>query len=236
MVGNLHGNSMSIKDFPIQERPREKASMYGLNALTNAELLAILISTGTKEKDALQLAYELLASFGGVNGIIQATSSELKKIKGISYAKALRILSGIVLYERALLEKACHNLNIKGKDAIGNFFVSKIGSSNQEVGYVVIVDSKNKVLHFRELFRGTCSSFSADPMLILRLVIGEGNRFYFIHNHPSGCLVPSDKDINFTTQLDVCSMTMGMELVDHLIVNESSFISVFDYMSKINKV
>lgn len=225
---------MSIKDLPSNERPREKASMFGLNSLTNAELLAILICTGTKDKSALEVGYNLLTSFGGINGIINATSKELTEVKGISNAKALRILAGITLYERALLEQSCQNLNIKGKDAIGKFFSSKIGKSNQEIGYIVVVDSKNKVIHFRELFKGSMKSLISEPRLILRYVIGEGTRFYFVHNHPSGNLTPSDKDIEFTTNLDFISMSLGIELVDHLIVNNNSFSSVIEFIETNN--
>ena len=217
---------------PTYERPREKASLYGLESLTNAELLAILISTGTTEKSALTLAYDLLAYFGGINGIISATINDLNSIKGISNAKALRILSGVTLYERALLERTFLNLDIKGRDSIGKYFANKIGNSHQEIGYVAVVNSKNKLIHMKELFKGSSSSFISDPKLILKFVMGEGTRFYFIHNHPSGVLIPSDKDLLFTSTLDLVSMSLGIELVDHLIVNSETFISVRDFLIK----
>lgn len=217
---------MSIKDLSYYDRPREKASLKGLDSLTNAELLAILICTGTKEKSALEIAYEMLCEFNGINGIINASTNDLKKIKGISEAKALRIISGLYLYERALLEEAFNSFTIKGIDEIGRYFVSKIGKESQEIGYVVVVDSKNKVINIKELFRGTVTCFNASPQLILKHVMSIGRRFIFIHNHPSGIIEPSEKDLVFTSSLDVASVSVGLEFVDHLIVNENNYLSM----------
>ena len=208
------------------DRPREKASLYGLENLSNAELLAILISTGTKNHSALDIAYALLSKFNGINGIINAQTNELTTVKGINFAKALRIHTGLYLYERALLEDRALKINLSKKDSIGEYFVTKIGKLSQEVGYVVVVNYFDKVLKIVELFKGSMVSIQSNPHLILKEVIGIGNRFYFIHNHPSGELIPSQLDLSFTSSLDVLSTTMKIELVDHLIVNDKGFLSI----------
>lgn len=214
------------------DRPREKASLYGLENLSNAELLAILISTGTKNYSALDISYNLLSKFNGINGIIKAQTNELLEVKGINYAKALRIHAGLYLYERALLEDRALKINLSKKQSIGDFFVTKIGKLNQEVGYVVVVNYSDKVLKIIELFKGSITGISSNPHLILKEVMGVGNRFYFIHNHPSGVLIPSKEDIQFTSSLDMLSTNMKIEFVDHLIVNDRSFISIREYLKE----
>lgn len=223
---------MSIKDMSYYDRPREKAFLYGLENLSNAELLAILISTGSKNNSALDIAYALLSKFNGINGIIKAQTNELLEVKGINYAKALRIHTGLYLYERALLEDRALKINISRKQSIGEYFVTKIGKLNQEVGYVVIVNQSDKVLKIVELFKGSMGGIESNPHLILKEVIGVGYRFYFVHNHPSGILSPSYEDIEFTSSLDVLSTTMKIEFVDHLIVTDKGYISIKEFIKE----
>lgn len=208
------------------ERPREKASLYGLENLSNIELLAILISTGTKNKSALDIANELLSEFNGLNGVIRASTHELTKVKGINYAKALRIHSGLFLYERALLEDRAIKLGIAKKESIASYFVAKLGKLTREVCYIAIVTPKDKVIKVTELFKGTNYIISGSYNQVLKEVIGIGNRFYLIHNHPSGDPYPSENDMKYTSNLDFLAMTMGIELVDHLIIGENSYCSV----------
>ena len=229
MVGSLHGNNMSIKDMAYYERPREKAGLYGLENLTNAELLAILISTGSKSGSALDIANRLLEEFNGINGVIKASTKELTRIKGISVPKALRILSGLYLYERALLENAKLNIN-NGVKSIADYFINKIGKLNQEVGYVVVVDKKDRVLKIIELFKGGEHSLNASYELVFKEVKGLSDRFYFVHNHPSGIIEPSKQDLEFTSKMDIFSTQYNLELVDHLIVNASCYCSIKNYM------
>lgn len=229
----MNGNNMSIKDMSYYERPREKASLYGLENLSNAELLAILISTGTRNKSSLDIANELLTTFNGLNGIIRASINELTSVKGINYAKALRIHSGLFLYERALLEERTLKLGINKKESIASYFIAKIGKLTKEVCYVVIVNSKDKVMKVIELFKGTNCAINGSYHQILKEVIGIGNRFYLIHNHPSGDLTPSENDLVFTTNLEVIAMTMRMELVDHIIVNDSNYLSIREFQNNV---
>ena len=223
---------MSIKDMSYYDRPREKATLYGLENLSNAELLAILISTGSKNNSALDIAYSLLSNFNGINGIIRAHTNELTKVKGINYAKALRIHAGLHLYERALLEDRALKINISKKKSIGEYFVTKIGSLSQERGFVVVVNYFDKVLKIIELFKGSMSSIQSNPHLILKEVVGVGKRFYFIHNHPTGELIPSAMDLQFTSSLEILALTLKIELVDHLIVNDKDYISIKDYLKE----
>ena len=229
----MNGNNMSIIDMAYYVRPREIASLYGLENLSNAELLAILISTGTRNKSSLDIANELLTTFNGLNGIIRASINELTSVKGINYAKALRIHSGLFLYERALLEERTLKLGINKKESIASYFIAKIGKLTKEVCYVVIVNSKDKVMKVIELFKGTNCAINGSYHQILKEVIGIGNRFYLIHNHPSGELTPSENDLVFTTNLEVIAMTMRMELVDHIIVNDSNYLSIREFQNNV---
>ena len=174
-----------------------------------------------------------MTTFNGLNGIIRASINELTSVKGINYAKALRIHSGLFLYERALLEERTLKLGINKKESIASYFIAKIGKLTKEVCYVVIVNSKDKVMKVIELFKGTNCAINGSYHQILKEVIGIGNRFYLIHNHPSGDLTPSENDLVFTTNLEVIAMTMRMELVDHIIVNDSNYLSIREFQNNV---
>ena len=223
----------NIKAMSIYDRPREKAKLLGIDALSNSELIALLISTGTKDKSAIDISNDLLTMFNGVNGIIRAHVNELCEIKGINHAKALRLQAGLILYERAILEERILNINLKGCESIANYFVAKIGHLQQEIAYLVIVDSKDRVIKMTELFKGQKTKMELSSKLLLRNVIGQGNRFYLIHNHPTNNLVPSQVDLEFTGRLEFTCLSLGIEFIDHIIVGENGFISVNDYRKSI---
>ena len=156
----------NIKSMSIYDRPREKAMLLGIDSLSNSELIAVLISTGTKDKSAIDISNDLLTKFNGVNGIIRAHINELCELKGINYAKALRLHAGLILYERAILEERILNINLKGVDSIGSYFVAKIGNAPQEIGYLVIVDNKERVIKITELFKGQKSKMELSSKIL----------------------------------------------------------------------
>ena len=224
----------NIKSMSIYDRPREKAKLLGIDSLSNSELIALLISTGTKDKSAIDISNDLLTKFNGVNGIIRAHINELCELKGINYAKALRLHAGLILYERAILEERILNINLKGVDSIGSYFVAKIGNAPQEIGYLVIVDNKERVIKITELFKGQKSKMELSSKILLRNIIGQGNKFYLIHNHPSNNLVPSRKDLEFTGQLEMTCLSLGIEFLDHIIVGKETYLSINQYRDKNN--
>ena len=219
----------NIKAMSIYDRPREKAKLLGIDSLSNSELIAILISTGTKNKSAIDISNDLLTRFNGVNGIIRAHVNELCEIKGINHAKALRLQAGLILYERAILEDRILKINLKGVESIANYFVVKIGNLQQEVGYVVIVDGKDRVIKMIELFKGQKTKMELSSKTLLRNIIGQGNRFYLIHNHPTDNLEPSIEDLEFTGRLEMTCISLGIEFLDHIIVGKEKYITVDQY-------
>ena len=217
-----------IRDIPLGERPREKALLYGVNTLSNAELISLIIAFGTKEYSALDVAYELLAKFRGIDGIIKASVSDLTKINGISHAKALKMKAAFLLYERAVIEEKENEVNLKGTEEIAAFFQKKLANSVQEKAYVVVVNGKNKVISIKELFRGTSHKLTISPRMIISNVINIGSRFYIIHNHPSNIAFPSDEDKTATGEVEFLSFSFGVKMIDHLIITKDSYYSMMN--------
>lgn len=217
-----------IKDIPKTDQPREKALFYGINNLSNAELLALIISCGTKNHSALEVGYELLSKFNGVSGIVRSSVNELKSVKGINKVKALKLKAAFILYERALEERIEGNLNIKGRDKIALYFKQKLNGIAQEKAYVVVVDKKQKVTCIRELFKGSQHKLIISPKMVIKEVLDKGSSFYLIHNHPSNISDPSDEDRSTTSQIEMLAYPFGVNLVDHLIITKDSYYSLSD--------
>lgn len=229
MDGNLVGISMGrIKDIPKTDQPREKALFYGINSLSNAELLALLVSSGTKNHSALEVSYEMLSHFNGLDGIVNASINELTKINGINKIKALKLKASFILYERAREETHIGNFSLKGREEIALYFHDKLYKQVQEKAFVVIVDGKNNVKSIKEIFKGSTHKMTISPKLIIREVMEKGIRFFLIHNHPSNICEPSNEDMITTSQIEMMSYTFGLQLVDHLIITKDNYYSISD--------
>lgn len=229
MDGSLVGINMGrIKDIPKTDQPREKALFYGINSLSNAELLALLVSSGTKNHSALEVSYEMLSHFNGLDGIVNASINELSKINGINKIKALKLKASFLLYERAKEETHIGDLKIKGREEIALYFHNKLYKQVQEKAYVVIVDGKNNVKSIKEIFRGSTHKLTISPKLIIKEVIEKGSRYYLIHNHPSNICEPSNEDRMTTSQIEIMSYTFGLQIVDHLIITRDKYYSIMD--------
>jgi len=227
--GNSLGIKMSkIKDIPKTDQPREKALFYGINSLSNAELLALIISCGTKNHSALEVGYELLSKFNGISGIVKSSVNDLRSVEGINKVKALKLRAAFILYERALEEKIEGNLNIKGRENIALYFKQKISSLSQEKAYVVIVDKRHKVICIRELFKGSQHKLVISPKMVIKEVLDKGSMFYLIHNHPSNICDPSDEDRATTSQIEMLAYPFGVSLIDHLIITKDNYYSLSD--------
>ena len=210
------------------EQPREKALFYGINDLNNAELLSLILSFGTKNHSVLEVSYNLLTRFNGVKGIINASIDELKSVEGINNVKALKLKAAFTLYERSLVESSYLNLEIKGKYNIALYFRNLIKDLNQEKCFIAVVNKKNRIIYTKELFKGTSNKLDISPRIIVKEVINFGNRYFLIHNHPNNHIDPSFIDRVSTSNLEMLGYTMGVELVDHLIVTSSGFYSIND--------
>ncbi len=216
-----------IKDIPCLDRPREKAYLYGLDCLSNAELLAIIISSGYKQASALDIAYELLSKFGGIDKVVNAGINELMCIKGISKAKAVKMAASFYLYKRSLKENAFSDIKRYSEYDVAKIIHSMIIDSSQEVLFLVIMDKSNHILGIQELGKGSEDSIAISETLIIKHTLKYGGRkFYLLHNHPSNNLNPSKQDILFTGQLDTLSFSLKLELIEHLIITNIGYYAI----------
>ncbi len=216
-----------IKDIPTFDRPREKALLYGLNSLSNAELLAIIISSGYKDKSALDIAYELLSKFNGINGVVNAGINELMCIKGISKAKAVKMAASFYLYKRSLEQNTISDIKRYSEYEIAKIIHGNILDSSQEVLYLVVMDRSSHILSINELGKGSEDSISISETIVIKHVLKDGGRrFYLLHNHPSNSFRPSQQDLLFTSQLDTLALSLKIDFIEHMIITNIGYYSI----------
>lgn len=218
---NLLG-MIKIKDLPLNERPREKALKYGISSLSNAELLAVIISSGYKNVSALDLSYNMLSRFGSIQGLANLTIDELLLIKGISLAKAIRLLATFDLlkrYENELNEK---KIVLNDSLSVMNMILPKCIGLKQEVFYLVLLNKKKELIRIEKLYKGTNSSLSISPSDIITTIVKAGaSKAYICHNHPSNVVTPSKPDIETFQTLTLFLGTISIDLIDSIIIGEN---------------
>lgn len=196
---------MPLKDLPPDARPREKLLARGPGALSDAELLALLLRTGLAGKGVLQLAQELLdeqTGFGGMAGLLHATADDLKRIKGLGPAKRAELVAVLELARRAMAEQLKERAALDTPEAVKHYLQLHLGAKKHEVFAVLLLDSQHRLLALEELFRGTLSQTSVYPReVVLRALHHHAAAVVLAHNHPSGTVQPSRADEALTQAL-----------------------------------
>ncbi|HAT4247213.1 TPA: JAB domain-containing protein [Clostridium perfringens] len=219
-------NNIRINEIPSGERPREKLLFYGAQFLSNEELLAIILRTGNKDSNVVELSYRIIHSVGGLNGLFKASAKELMKVKGVKEAKATQILAMCELYKRFKVSELTQ-VKISKPSDVAELVLDELRMLQQEVLILITLDTKNKVISKKEIFKGGLNSSLVHPREIFREAVKDSAASIIIcHNHPSGDPTPSRDDINITTRLKECGKMMGIELLDHLIIGDNRFISL----------
>lgn len=219
-------NNLKINEIPSSERLREKLLCYGGNYLSNEELLAIILRTGNKDSNVVELSYRIIHSVGGLRGLFKASAKELMEVKGVKEAKATQILAMCELYRRFKASEISQVKITKPSD-VADLVLDELRMLQQEVLIVVTLDTKNKVISKKEVFKGGLNSSLIHPREIFKEAVKESAASIIIcHNHPSGDPTPSNDDINITIRLKECGKMMGIELLDHLIIGDNRFISL----------
>lgn len=212
-----------------EEMPREKLVRFGPDSLTDVELLAILLRTGTKEKNVIELSREILSKFN--TKVISRTSyEELMKFKGIKNAKACLIVSLFELSRRLKLssEDIDKKISFRNSQHIYEFVCDDFSCLNVEKFMVLFLDSKNKLIKKEFVFSGGFNFSSVDIRVILKKVLEcNASSIIVLHNHPSGDCSPSSEDLNLTGKLKSACLSLDVKLLDHLIVGDS-YLSLFD--------
>lgn len=226
-VNPLH---ISIRNWAPDDQPREKLMKKGTAALSDAELLAILLNNGHKQKSAITLAQEVLqAAHNHLGELGKLNVRQLKKLKGIGTAKAITIIAAMELARRkqagAMLEKQV----IRHGAEAALFFKPLLSDYNHEAFYVVYLNHSCRVLHYRCLSIGGISSTIVDPKLIFKEALElSASRLLLCHNHPSGSLSPSFADIGLTRKLKEAARLFDIDVIDHIIVSEAGYYSMVE--------
>jgi DNA repair protein RadC len=222
---------MSVKDLPQDARPREKLLARGPGALSDAELLALLLRTGIAGKGVLQMADELLQlrgkglqdgvspGFGGISGLLNATADDLKKVKGLGPAKRAEIMAVLELARRAIAQQLQERTVLSDPSAVKHYLQLHLGQRSHEVFAVVFLDVQNKLLAMEEMFRGTLTQTSVYPReVVLRALHHQASAVVLSHNHPSGTVQPSRADEALTQTLKAALALVDVRVLDHIIV------------------
>ena len=219
-----------IKDIPLNERPRERLINKGVEYLSNEDLLAILLKTGTKENSVKVLASNILKQLDDINNLKEINLERLVKIKGIGKAKACEILAAIELGKR--LNQKIDNLNqikIYSSNSIYEYYQDKLKDKLQEYFYCVYLDTKNHIIKDKLLFIGTINESLIHPREIFKeAYLLSASSIICIHNHPSGNVTPSNNDIVMTKQLIEVGKILGIKVLDHIIIGKNNYYSFND--------
>lgn len=230
MMENVNKPSTSIKTWAIDDRPREKLVAKGATALSNSELIAILLNNGSKNKSAVELAREVLQlGRNNLNELGKLTLKDFKKVKGIGDAKSITIAAALELGRR---RQAAVNLEkpvVKSSREIANYLQALLKDYSYEVFGVLFLNQANKINHFEIISKGGITGTVADPRVILKKALEEeATSIILCHNHPSGCLKPSRADEELTKKIKDAAAFMDIKVVDHIIVSEDGYYSFAD--------
>ena len=216
---------MAISDWPLTERPRERLLAEGAGALSDAELLAVLLRTGLRGKSAVDLGRELMQVFKGVCGVLEA-GSRLGEIKGLGPAKAAQFAAAIELARRALQEEMRKSSALTSPGAVRDYLRLALSRREEEVFVCLWLDAQHRVIDIQEAFRGTLTQTSVYPREIVKAALARNAAaVIFAHNHPSGVAQPSQADELLTRNLKEALALVEVRVLDHFIVAGNQAIS-----------
>ena len=218
---------MAITDWPIAERPRERLLRCGADALTDAELLSLMLRNGDGRKDAVTHARELVTEYGSLRALLDAPTAELLATRGLGAAKVATLKGMLALAERYLLTPLSRGAVFSESADVRTYLRQRLGAREREVFGALFLDAQHRLIHYRELFFGTIDSASIHPREVLR----EALRFnaaavIFVHNHPSGIAEPSGSDLVITSRLKHVLAEIDVRVLDHMIVAAESVVSM----------
>ena len=228
---------IKMKELPNSERPYEKLEQYGEKNLTNAELLAIVIKTGTKDDTALGLAQRILMlnnnlEKDNLNFLRDLTLEEFMKIKGIGKVKAIQLKAVCEIATRMNSITNYKQKQIKKPQDIAEILIEKMRFEKQEILKVEILDYKNHLIRIKDIAIGSANFAVATIKSILNEAVKiEASKIILVHNHPSGDPTPSTADIEFTKKVSEASKILGIQLLDHIVIGKTKYISIFSQIA-----
>lgn len=219
--------SLTMKDIPLNERPRERFKNHGPTALSHSELLAILIRNGTKQYSARQLADLLLSENGSLRNLAQCEVSELAKYPGMGHAKAIQILAAFELGKRLFSLEPGEAVAVRSPKEAATIFIPSLRYQEKEHFMAAHLNTKNQIIAIETISIGTLNASLVHPRELFKTAVKNSSAALIVaHNHPSGDPEPSKEDLQLTRRLKQAGELMGIDILDHLIVGGERFISM----------
>lgn len=222
----------TMKELPASERPYEKLEKDGVKCLSDAELLAVILKTGSRQKNSVELARELLQLhpvYEGLLGLCYLSAQQLQRVDGIGKVKAAQILCAVEMGKRMATKKKPQRLSFECPGQIADLFMNEIRTLEQEHTRVLFLGNRCAMICWEEIFIGSSANCSVNPREILKRALQyDAVSIILLHNHPSGDPTPSTSDINFTERMRQASELVGIKLLDHIILGDGLYVSLND--------
>ena len=217
---------MAISEWPDGEGPREKLLEYGSDRLSDAEVLAILLRNGSQKLNAVDLARELINTFGSLRALLSASAKQICRLPGIGPVKYAQLQAAAELSRRLAKENLHRGPVLANPEITREYLTRQLSDRNYEVFAVLMLDSQHRVIQFIELFRGTINSASVYPRELVELVLNKNAAAVILcHNHPSGVAEPSQADKSITKRIKNALETIEVDVLDHLVVGDRDIVS-----------
>lgn len=217
----------TLRDVPNEERPRERMLQFGAQALSNAELLAIILRTGTISESAVHVAQRLLKQTDGLRNLVDMSTDQLTEIKGIGLAKAAQIQAGIELGRRLARSTMNEAVTIRSPKDAADYLMEDLRYLQKEHFVCLFLNTKNHVIGQETLSMGTLNSSLVHPREVFRAAIKRSSASIICaHNHPSGDPAPSPEDIHLTNRLVEAGQIIGIDVLDHIVIGDRTFVSL----------
>lgn len=213
--------------YPKEYLPRERLIKYGPQALTDQELLAIVLKTGSRKRNVMDLAREILSRYKNLYNVKKLSIEELMSFDGIGTVKAADVLAAAELGSRIAQSQAQFDGLIDSSQSAGNYFLRAMHGLEQEHVLALYLTTKNEVINLETVFKGSLNSSIVHPREIFKGAVRKSAaRIILAHNHPSGHTKPSQADLDFTERVAACGDLMGIEILDHFIIGGSEYLSL----------
>jgi len=213
---------LRIKEIAIEQRPRERVKINGIDSLNDSELLALILENGTNGENVIDLSHRLISTFS-LESLNSLSLSELMKIKGIGLAKAAKLIAAFELSKRVNSGKICEKVVNNASD-IANYYMERLKDKKKEYFIAVFLDSKNKIIKDEVISVGTLNSSLVHPREVFKEAIkNSANSIILVHNHPSGDCEASENDIDITKRIAKSADIVDIKVLDHIIITEKGW-------------
>ncbi len=218
---------MTIKDLPLEERPRERLKELGAEKLSNAELLAVILRTGSRNETAVRLSERIIYQAGGLRFLPDYTLEELQEMKGIGIAKAVQVKAALELGRRMASTLRPEGISLSSPQDVSAFLMEEMRYYRKEYFKIVLMNTKNQILSVENISVGSLNSSIVHPREIFNMPVKKSAAsIILVHNHPSGDPNPSREDLDVTRRLVDAGNIIGIKVLDHIIIGEGKYVSL----------